>query len=122
MFCNGLFAEESTSTRGDGTGPHICFLGRLFRALREIVQRLLFIVRSWLSSVTRFHTTIRVGVYLQYIPFNSMFFVHRAVVGIVGDCFVFIDRGCFVSLTMDCVVVTEPFDLTSLLEGARSPF
>ena len=28
----------------------------------------------------------------------------------------------FVILTMDCVVVTEPFDLTSLVEGARSPF
>ena len=48
--------------------------------------------------------------------------VHCVVVGIVGDCFVFIDPGCFVSLTMGCVVVTEPFDLTSLLEGARSPF
>ena len=48
--------------------------------------------------------------------------VHCVAVGIVGDCFVFIDPGCFVSLTMDCVVVTEPFDLTSLVEGARSPF
>ena len=48
--------------------------------------------------------------------------VHCVAVGIVGDCFVFIDPGCFVSLTMDSVVVTEPFDLTSLVEGARSPF
>ena len=30
--------------------------------------------------------------------------------------------GYYVSLTLGCVVVTEPFDLTSLLEGARSPF
>ena len=30
--------------------------------------------------------------------------------------------GYFVSVTMGCVVVTEPFDLTSLVEGARSPF
>ena len=47
--------------------------------------------------------------------------VHCVVVGIVGGCVVFVDPGCFVSLTMDCVVVTEPFDLTSLVEGARSP-
>ena len=56
------------------------------------------------------------GVHLQVV------FIHCVVVGIVGDCFVFIDPGYFVSLTMDCVVVTEPFDLTSLVEGARSPF
>ena len=30
--------------------------------------------------------------------------------------------GYFVSLTMGCVVVTEPFDLTSLAEDTRSPF
>ena len=48
--------------------------------------------------------------------------VHCVAVGIVCDCFVFIDPGCFVSLTMGCVVVTEPFDLMSLVEGARSPF
>ena len=30
--------------------------------------------------------------------------------------------GYFVSLTMGCVVVTEPFDLTSLVEDTRSPF
>ena len=42
--------------------------------------------------------------------------VHCVAVGIVGDCSVFIEPGCFVSLTMGCVVVTEPFDLTSLVE------
>ena len=30
--------------------------------------------------------------------------------------------GYFVSLAMGCVVVTEPFDLTSLVEDTRSPF
>ena len=30
--------------------------------------------------------------------------------------------GYFVSLTMGCAVVTEPFDLTSLVEDTRSPF
>ena len=30
--------------------------------------------------------------------------------------------GYFVSLTMGCVVVTEPFDLTSLVEDTHSPF
>ena len=29
---------------------------------------------------------------------------------------------CFVILTMGCLVVTEPFDLTSLVEDTRSPF
>ena len=62
----------------------------------------------------------------QTLEFNGTVFwgalascVHCVVVGIVGDCFVFIDPGYFVSLTMDCVVVTEPFDLTSLVDGAR---
>ena len=41
----------------------------LFECLRvgvlgEIVHHLFFMVRCWLSSVTRFHTTIRVGVCL----------------------------------------------------------
>ena len=30
--------------------------------------------------------------------------------------------GYFVSLTVGCAVVTEPFDLTSLVEDTRSPF
>ena len=52
--------------------------------------------------------------------------VHCVVVGIVSDCFVLssvvLAPRVFGQFDSGCVVVTEPFDLTSLVEDTRSPF
>ena len=44
---------------------------------------------------------------------SQVFFCIVAIVSFLSN---------FVSLTMGCVVVTQPFDLTSLVEDTRSPF
>ena len=75
--------------------------------------------RCWMITVhvTRYLDAMETcfGVHLQVV-FIAWLLASWAIVSF------FIDPGCFVSLTMGCVVVTEPLDLTSLVEGARSPF
>ena len=113
-----FFATECANICRVGSFPTPFSRARVVCGFCNIVTYLC-LRRCWMFTVrvTRHLNTMGLcfGVHLQVC-------VHCVVVGIVGDCFVFIDPGCFVSLTMDCVVVTEPFDLTSLVEGARSPF